>query len=78
LCYHPQSVLKLFGIELLKSFIKRIGGRREALPSLADFRSRGLVASFDCSDAKRDLDWRPVAERAEFIRRGILVHAEAA
>jgi predicted dehydrogenase len=74
LCFHPQSVYRLFAVELLKFLIKRFSGRREAVPSLRDLRSRGLLARFDCSDAIRDLGWQPVADREEFIRTGIEVH----
>jgi len=74
LYFHPQSVHRLFAIELLKFFIKRFSGRKEAPPSCRDLRSRGLLAHFDCSDAIRDLGWQPVAEREEFIRVGVEVH----
>jgi len=36
--------------------------------------SRGLAAQFDCSDAKRDLDWHPVQDRAAFIAMAVDVH----
>jgi nucleoside-diphosphate-sugar epimerase len=77
--YHPQSPLKIYAVEFAKWLVKRAAGRRDAaLASLADLRSRGLAAAFDCSDAKRDLGWVPVADRAEFVRRGIAVNAEPA
>ncbi|HVZ70359.1 MAG TPA: NAD-dependent epimerase/dehydratase family protein [Rhizomicrobium sp.] len=68
--YHPQSVHKLYAIELLKAAVKRATGRRDPLPSLRDLKSRGLAARFDCEDAHRDLDWHPVRDRAEFVRKG--------
>lgn len=75
--YHPQSLAKLYGIELAKWTVKRAVGRTDALPSYADLRSRGIVCRFDCSDAERDLDWRPVSDRAAFVRRGIGVHVSS-
>ncbi len=73
--FHPQSVLKLFLIEMQKWLIKTAVGRSVPLPSMRDLRSRGLNAQFDCTDAKRDLGWSPVADRAAFIARAISVHA---
>jgi predicted dehydrogenase/nucleoside-diphosphate-sugar epimerase len=73
--FHPQSVWKLYGIEWMKSLVKRVTGRRDPWPSLRDLKSRGLVAPFDCADAKRDLGWKPVENRAEFLALGFQVHA---
>lgn len=75
LTYHPTRPVILQGEELLKWLVKRASGRRDAeRPSLRDFRSRGLVASFDVGDVERDLGWRPEGDRAAFIRRGLAVH----
>jgi nucleoside-diphosphate-sugar epimerase len=68
--YHPQSVLKLYAIEMGKAAIKRATGRNDPLPSLRDLKSRGLPAKFDCSDAVRDLSWMPVSDRALFLKKG--------
>jgi nucleoside-diphosphate-sugar epimerase len=56
--------------------VKRVTGRREPAPSLADLKSRGLRACFDTSDIKRDLGWQPVSDRDDFIARALKVHAE--
>lgn len=74
--YHPQSVEKLFAIECVKWGVK-LASRRPglSLPSLRDLRSRGLQAQFDCTDAKRDLGWQPVADHDRFIAEGITIHA---
>lgn len=45
--------------------------RSAPLPSLRDMKSRGMNARFDCTDAKRDLDWKPVADRETFIDQAI-------
>jgi nucleoside-diphosphate-sugar epimerase/predicted dehydrogenase len=74
LYYHPQSLAKLYAIELCKWMVKRTIGRSDPWPSYRDLRSRGLTACFDCSDAGRDLGWRPVSNRAAFIRHGIDIH----
>lgn len=75
--YHPQPVLKIYAIELLKSVVKKLSGRRDPWPSLRDLKSRGLVAGFDCSAEARELGWKPVGDRAEFLRRGFEVHARS-
>jgi predicted dehydrogenase/nucleoside-diphosphate-sugar epimerase len=72
--FHPQSATRLWLIECGKWLIKRATGRAVAAPSRHDFLSRGMTASFDCADAKRDLGWRPVADAAEFRARAIDVH----
>lgn len=72
--FHPQWPTLLWATEVAKWAIKRAGGRRAPMPSRRDVLSRGLVAPFDCSDAKRDLAWAPVADRATFIREAIDVH----
>jgi predicted dehydrogenase/nucleoside-diphosphate-sugar epimerase len=73
--FHPQSPLALWAGELGKWAIKRAGGRRPPVPSLRDLLSRGMKAPFDCTDAKRDLGWQPVADPAIFEARAIAVHA---
>jgi predicted dehydrogenase/nucleoside-diphosphate-sugar epimerase len=72
--YHGQSVVKFYGIEMMKAAVKRAAGRRDPLPSFRDLKSRGLDAVFDCGDAMRDLAWRPVSDRDEFLRRGVQIH----
>ncbi|MEJ0015013.1 MAG: NAD-dependent epimerase/dehydratase family protein [Acetobacteraceae bacterium] len=74
LTFRPQSVDLLWLVELGKYLIKRATGRRGAPPSRRDLLSRGLRATFDCGDAKRDLGWSPVADPARFHERAILVH----
>jgi predicted dehydrogenase/nucleoside-diphosphate-sugar epimerase len=70
--FHPQTAAKLALIEAAKWLIKLSSGSRSAArPTYRDLRSRGLRASFDCSDAKQALGWSPVADRATFVRLGI-------
>ncbi|MEQ9641984.1 MAG: NAD-dependent epimerase/dehydratase family protein [Alphaproteobacteria bacterium] len=73
--FHGHSVGWLQSTEVFKWLVKQAIGRRDApYPSIADLRSRGLMARFDCADAKRDLGWSPVSDHATFVRRAIDVH----
>ena len=76
--FHPQSARRLWPREYGKWLIKRLGGRHAAPPSFRDLLSRGLLARFDCSDAKRDLGWHPVGDRAGFFADALAVHAPPA
>ena len=73
--YHPQLAQWLWLEDSGKWVVKRATGRDVAAPSVRDFLSRGMTASFDTSDAKRDLGWAPVADPARFVDRAIRVHA---
>ena len=72
--FHPQSPRALWLEDIGKWLVKRAAGRKVAMPPLRDFLSRGLMARFDCADAKRDLSWQPEATEAGFIARAIDVH----
>ncbi|MGE3332911.1 MAG: NAD-dependent epimerase/dehydratase family protein [Rhodospirillaceae bacterium] len=67
--YHPQPVWQLHLEDWGKWAVKRAVGRNAAKPSMRDLRSRGLPAQFDCSIAKRDLNWAPESDPVVFIRR---------
>ncbi len=41
------------------------------MPHYRDWETRRLLAPFDCSAAKKILEWRPVSDRNELMRRGI-------
>ena len=73
--FHPQSPSWLWLEDIGKWLIKRATGRKVAMPSRRDFLSRGMRAGFDCADARRDLNWQPVADAALFRQRAVLVHA---
>ncbi|HQQ68877.1 MAG TPA: NAD-dependent epimerase/dehydratase family protein [Alicycliphilus sp.] len=72
----PSSPVALWLAEMCKWLVKRATGRRVARPYLRDIRSRGISAAFDCSAAKRDLGWTPVADAQTFRKMAVLVHAE--
>lgn len=71
----PSSPTGLWLTEMGKWAIKRVAGQKVARPYKRDLLSRGILARFDCTDAKRDLGWQPVADPAEFHRRALAVHA---
>lgn len=73
--FHPKRPTSLWAAELGKWVVKRLGGRAAPLPSRRDILSRGLTATFDCTDAKQALGWQPVADHASFVARAIAVHA---
>ncbi|MFH5925478.1 NAD-dependent epimerase/dehydratase family protein [Roseomonas xinghualingensis] len=74
--FHPKRPAALWIEELGKWTAKRAGGRRVPLPSRRDILSRGLQANFDCSDAKRDLNWLPVDDPDIFVRHAIGIYAK--
>jgi len=73
--FHPQSARFLWAEDMGKWLVKRATGRAVPAPALRDFLSRGMMATFDTSDAKRDLGWTPVADPAAFLERAVHVHA---
>lgn len=73
--YHPQSPTWLWAEDVGKWAIKRATGRQVPMPSRRDFLSRGMAAAFDCSDAKRDLNWQPEADPARFFARAVRIYA---
>ena len=75
--FHPQRPLLLWFEELGKWGVKRVTGRNVQRPSYRDLLSRGLLAQFDCEDAKRELGWQPVSDRQRFVERAIDVFGGA-
>ncbi len=73
--FHPQSATWLWGEDMGKWLIKRATGRAAPMPSRRDFLSRGMTATFDCADAKHDLNWRPTSDAKAFHDRAIAIHA---
>ncbi len=71
----PSSPTGLWLTEMGKWLVKRAAGRAVPRPHKRDILSRGLLASFDCSDAKRELGWTPEADTARFHERAIAVHS---
>jgi nucleoside-diphosphate-sugar epimerase/predicted dehydrogenase len=73
--FHPSSPRMHWLVDVGKWAIKRVGGKKAPMPSIRDFASRAMFARFDCSDAKKDLNWQPVASREELVARAIGIHA---
>jgi nucleoside-diphosphate-sugar epimerase/predicted dehydrogenase len=73
--FHPQSPTWLWLEDCGKWLVKRATGRAVPLPSRRDFLSRGMTATFDCSDARRDLGWQPTADAGRFHAGAIAIHA---
>ena len=71
----PSSPTGLWLVEMGKWSIKRLTGRVVPRPFKRDLMSRGLLARIDCTDAKQDLSWKPVADLATFHRQAVAVHA---
>jgi nucleoside-diphosphate-sugar epimerase len=78
LAFHPVHPMQRYCVRackwLLKSTLRRA---RPPFPSYRVVRSLGCFSAFDCSDVEADLGWKPVADRAEFIDQGLLVHGRA-
>ncbi len=77
LYFHGQSTVKLQAVEIGKWLVKRAAGRSAGFPSYRDLLSRGMTAQFDCSDARRDLNWHPVDDRQQFVARAITIFTPA-
>jgi predicted dehydrogenase/nucleoside-diphosphate-sugar epimerase len=68
--FHPRSHALSQAMEVGKWVVKQVGGRRDApFPSWRDLRSRELARDLACETARDVLGWRPVEERAEFLKR---------
>jgi len=72
--FHPHSATNLWLVEIGKWLLKRLGGRAVPMPSKRDLLSRGLMATFDCRDAKTALGWSPVSDLDVFLERAIRIH----
>ncbi len=72
----PTPPWKFYAADLAKWLVKqavRHPDRRR--PSYRDWESRTQRARFDCTKARNLLNWTPVCNRDELIRRGIHVPA---
>lgn len=66
--FHSQSIARWWLEELVKYAVKVAIGRRDAhCTSLRDLASRGAARPFDNGLPKRELGWKPVADRAAFL-----------
>ena len=75
--YHAQSPRYITRIENLKILIKCIAGKKQSFHDIRDFKSRAMFSPFDCSDAKKALNWKPVSNEATFRDQAISIHASS-
>lgn len=70
--FHPRHALVSQTMEIGKWIVKQVGGRRDApFPSWRDLKSRELRPTLVCQTARNVLGWRPVDDKAEFLRRAL-------
>jgi predicted dehydrogenase/nucleoside-diphosphate-sugar epimerase len=69
----PVPIWRHYFDDRLKWAVKRATGHPDGRrrPSFRDWDCRSQQAVFDCSKARRDLDWQPTSDREELIRLGI-------
>jgi nucleoside-diphosphate-sugar epimerase/predicted dehydrogenase len=69
---YPAPPWKFYAADLAKYVVKRcIGHPDRRRPSYRDWETRTQRARYDCSKARKMLNWNPVCDREEFIRLGI-------
>jgi len=70
--FHPQAIASWYLEELFKYAVKKAIRKPGAEPpSWTDFATRAAARRFDNARPKRELGWRPVADRAEFLARAL-------
>ena len=68
---------RFYVVDVLKCVVKRvIRHPDQRWPSYRDWESRTQRALYDCSKARRLLNWNPTEDRAEIVRRGIQMPAQ--
>ena len=72
----PTSPWRFYAMDLLKWVIKQIVRHPDQRkPSYRDWETRTQQARYDCTKARNLLNWKPVSDRDEMIRRGIQLPA---
>ena len=68
----PTPPWKFYAVDLVKWAVKQmVRHSDQRRPSYRDWESRTQRAHYDCTKARRLLNWNPVSDRDEIIRRGI-------
>ncbi len=67
--FHSTPLWWMWLQEYGKYLVKVMARRARQWPAFRDFASRSFRTELDCSDAKRDLGWRPETDRARFLAR---------
>jgi len=70
----PTPSWKFYAVDLVKWIVKQmVRHPDQRRPSYRDWETRTQRARYDCTKARRLLNWNPVCDRDEIIRRGIQV-----
>ena len=67
----PTPSFQAYGEAMVKWAVKSMGGSTASMPSFADWRGRTFASPFDCSKARRELEWSPVDDRDVVVAKGI-------
>jgi nucleoside-diphosphate-sugar epimerase len=71
---YPTPPWKFYAVDLVKWIVKQmVRHPDQRRPSYRDWETRTQRARYDCTKARRLLNWNPVCDRDEIIRRGIQV-----
>ena len=72
----PTPPWKFYATDLAKWVVKQVVRHPDQRkPSYRDWETRTQKARYDCTKARNLLNWRPVSDRDEIIRRGIQIPA---
>ncbi|MBV9407140.1 MAG: NAD(P)-dependent oxidoreductase [Acidobacteriaceae bacterium] len=70
--FYPRSVWLIQAAELTRWSAKKLARKRDnVLSPYRDLKTLTMTTQFDCSESKRLLHWKPVADREEFLRQAI-------
>lgn len=70
----PTPSWRFYAASWAKYALATVGRQGDAVPpSYADWRGRTFESPFDSTKAERELDWRPLKDRATLIEEGIQV-----
>ena len=78
-CWELQKrstpIWRFYAVDMVKWIAKAILRHpgRDRVPSYRDWQSRTQRAEFDCSRARRELDWQPCSDKQHMIDLGIIV-----
>jgi nucleoside-diphosphate-sugar epimerase/predicted dehydrogenase len=67
----PTPSLRAYTEAMVKWAIKSMGGSDALRPSFSDWRGRTFASPFDCTKARRELEWSPTESRDAMVARGI-------
>jgi len=69
----PAPIWTYFAVDVVTYWLKRVLAKKKGptKPSFRDWKSRAQLSPYRNGKAKSELGWRPEADRASFIRRGV-------